>query len=70
MPMAATVLASDTHILTAAGSGRQYRIDVALLPSRRYAGFDLVKRFFLDLNHCAVAAPGLHAGLLYSLAKR
>ena len=30
MSVAATVLASETHHLTATGSGRQYRIDVAL----------------------------------------
>lgn len=41
----------------------------AILQSRRYEGFTLVKHVFADQNHCEVAAPGIHAGLKLALKK-
>jgi uncharacterized protein len=41
----------------------------AILQSRGYEGFRLVKRIFLDENHCEVAAPGFQAGLKFALKR-
>lgn len=41
----------------------------AILESRAYEGFSLVRHIFADLNHCEVAAPGFQAGLKYVLKK-
>jgi predicted alpha/beta superfamily hydrolase len=41
----------------------------AILQSRNYAGFTLVKQIFLGQNHCEVAAPGFQAGLKFALKK-
>ena len=41
----------------------------AVLESRKYKHFSLVKNVFLDCNHCEVAAPALHAGLRMALRK-
>jgi uncharacterized protein len=41
----------------------------AILQSRKYEGFSLVKHVFLDQNHCEVAAPGFQAGLKLALKK-
>jgi predicted alpha/beta superfamily hydrolase len=41
----------------------------AILQSRKYEGFSLVKQVFLDYNHCEVAAPGIHWGLKRALKK-
>jgi uncharacterized protein len=41
----------------------------AILQSRNYEGFMLVKQIFLDQNHCEVAAPGFQAGLKFALKK-
>jgi predicted alpha/beta superfamily hydrolase len=41
----------------------------AILQSRRYEGFSLFKQFFLDQNHCEVAAPGFQWGLRHALKR-
>jgi uncharacterized protein len=41
----------------------------AILQSRNYAGFSLVKHVFLDQNHCEVVASGFQAGLKLALKK-
>ena len=41
----------------------------AILQSRRYEGFSLVKRVFAGENHCEVAAPGFHWGLKFALKR-
>jgi uncharacterized protein len=41
----------------------------AILQSRKYEGFSLVKHVFLDQNHCEVAAPGFQWGLKHALKK-
>lgn len=41
----------------------------AILQSRQYEGFTLVKQIFLDQNHCEVAAPGFHTGLKFALKR-
>jgi hypothetical protein len=41
----------------------------ALLGSRKYEGFSLTKHIFAGQNHCAVAAPGIQAGLKLALKK-
>lgn len=41
----------------------------AILQSRKYEGFLLVKRVFLDQNHCEVVAAGFQAGLKFALKK-
>jgi predicted alpha/beta superfamily hydrolase len=41
----------------------------AILQSRQYEGFSLVKQIFLDQNHCEVAAPGFQWGLKFALKK-
>ena len=41
----------------------------AILQSRKYEGFSLVKHVFRDQNHCEVAAPGFQAGLKFALKK-
>jgi predicted alpha/beta superfamily hydrolase len=41
----------------------------AILQSRNYEGFSLVRQVFLDQNHCEVAAPGFQAGLKLALKK-
>jgi predicted alpha/beta superfamily hydrolase len=41
----------------------------AVLESRKYKRFLLVKNVFLDCNHCEVLAPALHAGLHMALRK-
>ena len=39
----------------------------AILQSRKYEGFSLVKTVFADHNHCEVAVPGIHWGLMRAL---
>ncbi|MBZ0294363.1 MAG: prolyl oligopeptidase family serine peptidase [Anaerolineae bacterium] len=39
----------------------------AILESRHYESFSLIKRIFLGENHCEVAAPGFHWGLKHAL---
>lgn len=41
----------------------------AILESRRYEEFSLVKRVFRDQGHCSVAAPGIQAGLKMALRR-
>jgi predicted alpha/beta superfamily hydrolase len=41
----------------------------AILQSRNYEGFSLVKHVFADQNHCEVAASGFQAGLKFALKK-
>ncbi len=41
----------------------------AILESRKYEGFSLVKQVFQDQNHCEVVAPGFQAGLKFALKK-
>ncbi|MFN8447326.1 MAG: alpha/beta hydrolase-fold protein [Anaerolineae bacterium] len=41
----------------------------AILESRNYEGFSLVKRVFPDANHCEVIAPGFQAGLKFALRR-
>jgi hypothetical protein len=41
----------------------------AVLDSRKYKRFSLVKNVFLDCNHCEVMAPALNAGLHMALRK-
>ncbi len=41
----------------------------AILQSRKYEGFTLVKRIFPEQNHCEVAAPGFVWGLRLALKK-
>lgn len=41
----------------------------AIFQSRQYAGFTLVKRIFLDQNHCEVPAVGFQGGLKFALKK-
>lgn len=41
----------------------------AILQSRKYEGFLLVKQVFLDQNHCEVAAPGIQWGLKHALKR-
>jgi predicted alpha/beta superfamily hydrolase len=41
----------------------------AILESRNYEGFSLVKQIFPTLNHCDVVAPGYQAGLKFALKK-
>ncbi len=43
---------------------------VTILRSRNYESLELATRYFPDYDHCAVAAPGIHAGLNFALAKR
>lgn len=42
---------------------------VTILRGRGYRKLELVSKYFSDYDHCAVAAPGLHAGLKFALAK-
>ncbi len=39
----------------------------AILQSRNYEGFSLVKQIFPDQNHCEVVAPGFQRGLKLAL---
>ncbi len=41
----------------------------AILQSRKYEGFTLVKRLFPEQNHCEVAAPGFAWGLRLALKR-
>lgn len=41
----------------------------AILQSRNYEGFSLVKHVFEDQNHCEVAGAGIQGGLKYALRK-
>jgi len=41
----------------------------AKLESRRYPGLTVVKKMFLEFNHCEVAPPAFHAGLVFALKK-
>ncbi len=41
-----------------------------ILKSRRYFGLNLDMKLFPDHDHCAVAAPGLHAGFKFALSQR
>jgi uncharacterized protein len=41
----------------------------AVMESRKYRNFSLVKNVFPDCNHCEVVAPALHAGLRVTLRK-
>lgn len=41
----------------------------AILQSRNYEGFSLVKQVFADQNHCEVVAPGFQTGLKLALKK-
>jgi predicted alpha/beta superfamily hydrolase len=41
----------------------------AILESRNYEGFSLVKRVITDTNHCEVVAPAFQAGLMFALKK-
>jgi predicted alpha/beta superfamily hydrolase len=41
----------------------------AILKSRNYEGFALIKHVFGEQSHCAVAAPGIHAGLKLALKR-
>lgn len=41
----------------------------AVLQSRKYEGFSLVKHIFPDQNHCEVATPGIQWGLKSALKK-
>ena len=43
---------------------------VARLQERQYDGLHLEKQLFTDHDHCAVAAPGMHAGLKFALGRR
>ena len=43
---------------------------VTILRSRSYRNLELASKYFTDYDHCAVAAPGLHAGLHFALANR
>lgn len=42
----------------------------AKVQSRKYDGLSLVKRVFVDQNHCEVVAPGLQAGLKFALNRQ
>ena len=41
----------------------------AILRSRNYIGLQLKMALFAHHDHCAVAAPGMHAGLRFALAR-
>ena len=41
-----------------------------ILRSRNYAKLELATKYFADYDHCAVAAPGIHAGLHFALSRR
>lgn len=58
-------LEEDSHDTTLTDTLRL----AAILQSRHYEGFSLVKHIFPDQNHCEVAAPGFQAGLKLALKK-
>jgi hypothetical protein len=41
----------------------------AKLESRHYPGLTVVKKIFTEFNHCEVAPPCFHAGLVHALKK-
>ena len=40
-----------------------------ILRSRNYGNLELATKVFADYDHCAVAAPGIHAGLHFALSQ-